>query len=215
MPAQNHDRNRDRERDRGRRTGTARATPWRSGARRPTPPRSGARRATAITVALIVTLALALAGCGSSSSSSSSSSSGAASSATTTTNHTSFAKTKFVLHAGLAFGAFHRWIYKPFRAGDFRHPFSHKLTIAKAVLAAGFVKHEVRLALHDAQSSPTLSKLVSPITALDNRMHSLAADVRGGGAGLSADNGSISSIEKQSSQSGTNIQEQTPASPAG
>jgi hypothetical protein len=28
-----------------------------------------------------------------------------------------FAKTKFVLHAGLAFGAIHRYIYKPLRAG--------------------------------------------------------------------------------------------------
>ena len=30
------------------------------------------------------------------------------------------AKTKFVLHAGLAFGAFHRYILEPYRAGAFR-----------------------------------------------------------------------------------------------
>jgi hypothetical protein len=29
-------------------------------------------------------------------------------------------KTKFVLHAGLAFGAFHRYLYKPFKAGTFK-----------------------------------------------------------------------------------------------
>ena len=175
--------------------------------------RHRARHAAAMSAALIVVLALALAGCGSSSSSSSAG--GAAASSSTTTGHTSFAKTKFVLHAGLAFGAFHRWIYKPYKAGDFRHPTAHKLTVAKALLAAGFVKHEVGLSLHDAQSSPTLSKLVSPITALQNRIHGLTGQIHGGGEGLSQTDGSISSIEQQSSQSGSPIQEKTPASPAG
>jgi hypothetical protein len=36
-----------------------------------------------------------------------------------TSNTKSFAKTKFVLHAGLAFGAFHRYLYKPYQAGTF------------------------------------------------------------------------------------------------
>ena len=31
-----------------------------------------------------------------------------------------FAKTKFVLHTGLAIGAFRRWIYKPWKAGTFK-----------------------------------------------------------------------------------------------
>jgi hypothetical protein len=161
--------------------------------------------------AVLVVLALAVAGCGSSSSSSSAAAGSGASSATTT-SHTNFAKTKFVFHAGLAFGAFHHFIWKPFRAGDFHHPFSHKLTIIKAALAAAFVDHEVKLALTDAKSSPTLAKLVSPITALDNKLHGLGSELRSGNTGsVSADNGSISSIESQSSQSGAPIQEQTPS----
>ena len=32
------------------------------------------------------------------------------------------------LHAGLAFGAFHRWIYKPAKAGELSHPLEHKFT---------------------------------------------------------------------------------------
>ena len=56
-----------------------------------------------------------------------------------------------MLHAGLAFGAFHRWIYKPAKAGDLSHPLEHKLTTVKAALAAAFVYHELKLALADAQ----------------------------------------------------------------
>lgn len=174
--------------------------------------RSAGPRTAALLAAVLVALTLAVAGCGSSSSSSSAAGGSGASSATTTAGHTSFAKTKFVLHAGLAFGAFHHFIYKPFRAGDFRHPFSHKLTIVKAALAAAFVDHEVKLALTDAQSSPTLKKLVSPITALDNKLHSLGSELRSGNtSSVASDNGSISSIESQSGQSGSPIQEQSPS----
>ena len=72
---------------------------------------------------LLVMVALATAGCGSSSSSTSSSAAGASSSASTSTSSTPnvgrLPTAKFVLHAGLAFGAFHHWIYKPFKAGAF------------------------------------------------------------------------------------------------
>ncbi|HTS73873.1 MAG TPA: hypothetical protein VMG74_09185, partial [Gaiellaceae bacterium] len=63
-------------------------------------------------VAAMCVLALAITACGSSkSTATSSAAAGTATTATTSTTH--LAKTKFVLHAGLAFGAFHRWIYKP------------------------------------------------------------------------------------------------------
>ena len=91
-----------------------------------------------------VTLALVLAGCGSSSSSSSagaSSSAAPAAASGTTTNTVKLAKTKFVLHAGLAFGAFHRWIYKPVKAGYLAHPLNHKLALVKGGVAAAFVLH--------------------------------------------------------------------------
>jgi len=148
-----------------------------------------------------------------SSSFSASGGSGSGSSQSTTTGHVHFAKTKFVLHAGLAFGAFHRYIYKPARAGSFSHPLSHKLTLVKAGIAAAFVYHGLKLALRDAQSSPTLSKLVSPITALDNRLHGLGGDIKGGhvsSASLSQDNSSIDSIKNQSAGAGQPIQEQVP-----
>lgn len=104
---------------------------------------------------LLVTLALAAAGCGSSSSSNSSSAAAAGTSGSTSTSSTPnvgrLPTVKFVLHAGLAFGAFHRYIYKPFKAGDFSGGIlKHKLTLVKAGLAGLFAYHELKLALKDA-----------------------------------------------------------------
>jgi hypothetical protein len=167
-------------------------------------------------VAVVCVLSLAAVGCGSSSSSSTSAAAPAAASSTTSTTH--LAKTKFVLHAGLAFGAFHRWIYKPAKAGDLSHPLEHKLTTVKAALASAFVYHELKLALADAQASPTLSKLVAPITDLENKLHGLAGSVKSGGA-TSADvaglDSTVSSIKSQAAAAGQPITEQTPATPSG
>jgi hypothetical protein len=167
-------------------------------------------------VAVALVAVLALSGCGSSSSTGSSAAAG--SSAPTATSTTHLAKTKFVLHAGLAFGAFHRWIYKPAKAGQLSHPLEHKLTTVKAALAAVFVYHELGLALKDAQADPTLSKLVAPITDLQNKLHGLAGSVKSGGASagdVQGLDGVISSVKQQASSSGHTITEQTPATPSG
>jgi hypothetical protein len=139
-------------------------------------------RSLSVLALALVTLTLAFAGCGSSSSSSGAPSGGAgvASTSSTPTGTIHFAKTKFVLHVGLAFGAFHRYIWKPFRAGVFAKPLTHKLALVKAALATAFVIHELKIAYADAQSSPTLSKLVSPITALKNKIDSLVAQFKAG-----------------------------------
>jgi hypothetical protein len=191
----------------------------------PGPGSSRAIRYRITLIAILGVLALAVAGCGSSSSSSSAgaassgaASSGASSAAGSSTSSTQFAKTKFVFHAALAFGAFHRWIYKPAKAGTLRHPFAHPLTAAKAALAAAFVYHELKLALADAQADPTLSKLVAPITALQDKLHALAANVKSGGTSAGDAGGldsAISSIKAQAASAGQPIAEQTPASPSG
>ena len=161
---------------------------------------------------LVVASALVVAGCGSSSSTSSSTAAAATSTGTSTTK---FAKTKFVLHAGLAFGAFHRWIYKPVKAGDLKHPFAHKLTLLKGALAAAFVIHELRLALADAQADPTLSKLVAPLTALQSKLKALPSDLKSGNASpadvLSA-NDSIGSLKQLAASAGQTVTEQVPSS---
>lgn len=174
-----------------------------------TPHRSTRPRRRWITVigVLAVVLALAAAGCGSSKKSASSPSGGASAPST----HVEHAKTKFVLHAGLAFGAFHHFIYEPIKAGDLKHPFSHKFTLIKAGLAALFVKHELRLALHDAQSSPTLSKLVSPITALESKVNELKSGGTINPTAVTQANGSIGSIKQGASSAGQPVTEQVPS----
>ena len=159
---------------------------------------------------LAIVLVLALAGCGSSSSGSSGSGANSASSSSSSAGTIHLAKTKFVLHAGLAFGAFHRYIYKPLRAGAFSHPFSHKLTIVKAGLAALFIRHELSLALSDARASPTLSRLVAPITGLENRINALRRGTPNASA-VTQDNSQVGSIEQAASGAGQPISEQTPA----
>ncbi len=170
------------------------------------------QRRTALFAALVVALALAVAGCGSSSSSSSTAASGAQSSSSTA--GVQLAKTKFVLHAGLAFGAFHHFIYTPLRAGDLSHPFSHKLTIVKAGLAATFVVHELKLALADARADPTLSKLVAPLTDLDAKLSSLVAGITGGSpnaGGVESANSTIGSISGLAASAGQPITSQVPS----
>lgn len=123
---------------------------------------------------VLVALALALAGCGSSSST------GGAGASPAPTKTVHFAKTKFLFHVGLAFGAFHRYIYKPLKAGVFSKPLSHKAALVKAALASAFIVHELKIAYTDAQSSPLLTKLVRPLTALKTKITAMVAGLKAG-----------------------------------
>jgi hypothetical protein len=132
-------------------------------------------RATSAWMAILLSAAV-IAGCGAGTSSST-----AGAGATSSTSTTHLAKTKFVLHAGLAFGAFHRYIYKPFKEGKFSGGLlHHKLATLKAGLAAAFAYHEVKLALQDARSSKLLSRALSPLLALQTKLAALATGLKHG-----------------------------------
>ena len=143
-------------------------------------------RRTAVLVAVIGSIAaLGVAGCGSSSSSSSSTSASTPPAATTTaktstTSTTSLPTAKFVLHFGLAGGAFHRYIYNPFKAGAFSKPLSHKAALVKAALAGLFIYHELKLAVQDAKASKILAPLVAPLTAIADKVSALKSQLAGG-----------------------------------
>lgn len=158
---------------------------------------------------VLTAMAAAVGGCGSSKTTSSSSS------GAPQTHKTSLAKTRFALHAGLAFGAFHRYIYKPYRAGGFRPVSRHKLAIAKAGLAAAFAYHETKLALNDARSSPLLSKLLAPLLGLQNRLSSLSTSLRGGsvnGAAIQSTSSDVNAVSAAGAKNGQPITDQpTPA----
>jgi hypothetical protein len=133
-------------------------------------------------VATLVLLvgALALAGCGNATKTVTST--GANGQVTTqTVPNVHFAKTKFVLHTGLAFGAIHRYIYKPLRAGALRSGAPGRVkVILKGAAAAVFAVHELRLAHDDALSSDLLRPLANKVDGLSGKLTGLAGDLKNG-----------------------------------
>jgi hypothetical protein len=121
-----------------------------------------------------------------------------------------FAKTKFAAHAALGFGAFHRYIYKPYRAGTFRSGAHGRLVaFIKAGLAALFIKREIRLAFAAAQNSPALCKLVvSPMRTVSETVQAAVSKLKHGDAsGVGSVETAISQVESQASSQGANIVE--------
>jgi hypothetical protein len=173
------------------------------------------RRLSLLIVLLGCLAALGVAGCGSSSSSSSVSSavSSSAGTGTSTTGTSHVATAKFVLHAGLGFGAFHRYIYKPVKAGVLKNPLSHKAALVKAGLAAAFVYHELKLAAGDAKSSKLLNPVAVKIAAAAAAVKSLANPLRKGDANPSEIdnlNGELSQIKATAASNGSSISDKVP-----
>lgn len=128
-----------------------------------------------------------------------------------TSNTTSFAKSKFVLHTGLAFGAFHRYVYKPFRAGTFTTGTGGHRAFAfgKAGAAALFIKREVRLAIVDVQANPTLcSTLAAPLGTLSDNIAGAVTKLKGGDAtGIQDAQKGVAAIESGATHGGAPITE--------
>lgn len=171
-----------------------------------------------LSVVLVVAVFM-LAGCGSSSKSNSApraSAASASSTTPTTASPTHLATAKFVLHVGLALGAFHHYIYKPLKAGEFRSLLRHKLAVLKASAAAVFVVHELKLASADAQASPTLGKLVPQLAVLSSGFTAALARLKAGTLRpreIETALPGIESIKGAAASAGATITEKTPALP--
>ncbi|HEY2226122.1 hypothetical protein [Actinomycetospora sp.] len=127
-----------------------------------------------------------------------------------TSNTTAFAKTKFLLHAGLAFGAFHRYLWKPYQAGTFGKGANGRVTaFIKGGLAALFVKREVRLASEDVKANPTLCRsIAAPLASIGNDVQGAVDKLKGGDASsLSRVDSTITSAEGASSKGGVPVVE--------
>jgi hypothetical protein len=126
-----------------------------------------------------------------------------------------FAKTKFLLHMGLAFGAFHRYIYKPYKSGAFRSGAKGRVTaILKAGTAALFAAHELKTARDDALSDDHLRPLAERVEALLGRLTSLGSSLKSGSLNptqLLTAAGAVSSLGVASSGVGAAIKEVAPA----
>ncbi|TSE00837.1 hypothetical protein FOS14_06555 [Skermania sp. ID1734] len=127
-----------------------------------------------------------------------------------TSNTTSFAKTKFVAHSGLAFGAFHRYMWKPYQEGTFKKGAHGRIAaFVKGGLAALFIKREIRLASEDVKANPTLCKAIgAPLAKLGDTIQSAFDKLKTGDAsGITDANSTISSITSSSKKDGVDITE--------
>jgi len=125
-------------------------------------------------------------------------------------NTKNFAKSRFVLHTGEAFGAFHRYLYKPYQAGSFRKGTPGRLkAFLKAGAAALFIKRQVRLATEDVKANPTLCKAVAaPLGKVGDTISGAVSKLKGGDAsGITDANTSIDGIKSSSASNGVAVKE--------
>jgi hypothetical protein len=154
----------------------------------------------------VVAAAAAIAGCGSSST-------------TTTTTPTgsvqvncqiAFAKTKFILHTGIALGAFHRYVYKPYRAGAFKKGApGRKKALLKAGASALLAYHELKVADQDAKcDGPALKKLASPLAQALAALSSLKSAIGTGNlAGIGSAGALLDSLVAKAAQNGVHLKD--------
>jgi hypothetical protein len=124
-----------------------------------------------------------------------------------------FDKTRFVLHLGLAYFAFHHFVYKPYKAGSFKAGASHRTTsIIKAGVALLITYHELKLAYDIAKgsSSGVLRALVKPLTGLIATSNRVANQLKGGQYNDAEVKGTIDSanaFSKQATHNGISIKD--------
>jgi hypothetical protein len=127
-----------------------------------------------------------------------------------------FAKTKFVLHAGLGAGAFYKFLYKPFKNGKFKKGAKGRI---KSMLIGGgaalFTLHELKQAKKAAEGNKTLCKLVAPINSLAAKLSGLGSGLKSGKLNTSAIDKAgtdFSSFTSKSGNLGAQIKQIAPAS---
>ncbi len=130
-----------------------------------------------------------------------------------------FAKTKFLLHTGLALGSVKRWIITPYGAGKFQKGAPGRTKAqAKATAAGAFAVNELRLARKAALSDDKLRPLADKLGGLADQAQALLPSLASGSlnplkiAGLGASAASIVALARQA---GAPITEQTPPSIGG
>lgn len=171
-------------------------------------------------ILVVPVLLVALAGCGTSNTATTAGGVAETSSPTSmaqaancpTVPTTKLAKTRFVTDAGLAFGAFHRYIYKPYKAGAFTSGApGQKKAIVKAAAAAAFTLNRLNAARKLVSEDPTLCKtLKAPLDALSTMISGMVGKLKGGNVDpgqLDSVSSAIDGVKKNASGSGMNIQD--------
>ena len=92
-------------------------------------------------------------------------------------------KTRLLADLGLTYGAFQRYLYKPYRAGAFQKGANGRTkALIKAGLATAAIVKLLSNASKNAAADPTLCKYVPNINNIKNSLSSLAGKVKDGTA---------------------------------
>jgi hypothetical protein len=92
-------------------------------------------------------------------------------------------KTRLLADLALTYGAFHRYLYKPYQAGTFQKGASGRTTaIIKAGLATAAIVKLLSNAAQNAAADPTLCKYVPNIDTIKSSLSSLGGAIKGGTA---------------------------------
>ena len=94
-----------------------------------------------------------------------------------------FDKTRFAIHLGEAFFAFHHWVYNPYKAGKFQSGAQGRTkTMIKGGAALLFAVHELKVSSDIAHKSksPLLQKLAGSLDNMQSEYSSLGSKLKGG-----------------------------------
>lgn len=128
-------------------------------------------------------------------------------------SHALFDKTRFALHLGAAYYAFHRWDLQPFKKGQFSAGAPGRVgNIVKAGAALLFASHEISVArkIASTSTSPLLQKLNGGLNSLSSEMTAIGTQLKGGQlptAGLQKLNADTESFKTQAAAAGQPIKD--------
>jgi hypothetical protein len=134
--------------------------------------------------------------------------------ATSGQTHAAFLdKTRFLLHAGAGFYAFHHFVWARYKNGGFSASDPHrKSNIVKAALALLFAYHEFKVSYNIANksNSRTLHALVAPLNKLGGSVNTVYTKLKGGqysDTDIQSLNDNINSFGKVSASDGMTIKD--------
>ena len=127
-----------------------------------------------------------------------------------TSNTRSFAKTRFAGDVGLAIGTFHRYLYKPYRAGSFKKGANGRIkALVKGGATAALDVKLLQNAEKNVQANPTLcKKLYAPMSQAIAKLDSLKSNVvHGNFSELGAADSLLGGVLSNGNSSGAGITE--------
>ena len=132
-----------------------------------------------------------------------------------------FDKTRFLLHMGVAYYAFHHFVYARYKNGGFASGASGRTgNFVKAAAALLFTYHELKVSygIANGSSSSTLKLLVSPLNALLGKVSNVHDQLSKGNLNTNdfTDlNNSVNGLSSTAKSNGLNINDVKPPVPTG